>query len=201
MRRLCPKVSGQEAPKVPLMWSGDACWPFSYPRSSGSNQPLAGLPGVLGTRVPNGRVEGIRVCLRPRRESRRFIREGSGGAATHQTRPGARFIEYFREGRGVSLRLYLAQQFIEGTTLRARTREAGPFDDAGVAALLTQLLHIADYLHTLLPSNMPAPSLPRVICMRLAPPRSTQSPVAILWTHGDTARRPRSVDSCRASHC
>ncbi len=61
-----------------------------------------------------------------------------------------RFIASFQEGKGISTRLYLAQEFIEGAALQARL-EKGPLPEAELRELARQVLNILGYLHTLSP--------------------------------------------------
>src|SRR5438445_2901636 len=57
-----------------------------------------------------------------------------------------RFVESFREGEGPALRLYLAQELVEGEPLSDRLR-AGAIDEAEARAIARQLLQILRYLH------------------------------------------------------
>jgi serine/threonine protein kinase len=59
-----------------------------------------------------------------------------------------RFIASFQEGKGISTRLYLAQEFIEGTALHAQL-EQGPLPEAELQELARRVLLILGYLHTL----------------------------------------------------
>lgn len=66
--------------------------------------------------------------------------------------PGVpRFIASFQEGRGVGTRLYLAQEFVEGTSLLARLKE-GPFDQAAATDVARQVLAILERLHSCTPA-------------------------------------------------
>lgn len=61
--------------------------------------------------------------------------------------PGVpRFLSSFEEGRGVGTRLYLVQEFVDGTSLAARLRE-GPMPEAGVVAVARSVLGILAQLH------------------------------------------------------
>src|SRR6266851_403107 len=66
------------------------------------------------------------------------------GSISHPQVP--RMIESFREGDGPSLRLYLAQELVEGEPLSDRLR-AGAIDEAEARAIARQLLQILGYLH------------------------------------------------------
>ncbi|HYV65679.1 MAG TPA: serine/threonine-protein kinase [Myxococcales bacterium] len=57
-----------------------------------------------------------------------------------------RFVESFREGEGPALRLYLAQELVEGEPLVGRLR-AGAIDEAEARGIARQLLQILRYLH------------------------------------------------------
>src|SRR5438105_12719275 len=57
-----------------------------------------------------------------------------------------RFVGAFREGTGIHLRLYLAQELIEGEPLSARLRR-GPLKTDEVRALARQALEVLSYLH------------------------------------------------------
>ena len=66
------------------------------------------------------------------------------GSVSHPQVP--RFIESFREGDGPSLRLYLAQELVEGEPLSDRLR-SHVFDEAEGRVVARQLLQILRYLH------------------------------------------------------
>jgi hypothetical protein len=57
-----------------------------------------------------------------------------------------RYIDSFREGQGVGLRLYLASEYVAGETLAARIQRA-PLSGSEVLVLAQRLLDILDYLH------------------------------------------------------
>lgn len=57
-----------------------------------------------------------------------------------------RFIRSFSEGSGVSLRLYLASEFIEGESLAARIERA-PLPEAELFAVARRVLKVLTYLH------------------------------------------------------
>jgi Protein kinase domain len=57
-----------------------------------------------------------------------------------------RFVESFREGEGPALRLYLAQELVEGEPLSDRLR-AGAIDEAEARGIARQLLQILRHLH------------------------------------------------------
>src|SRR5205814_2798760 len=57
-----------------------------------------------------------------------------------------RFLGAFREGNGIHLRLYLAQELIEGEPLSMRLRR-GPLPLDQVRALARQALNVLAYLH------------------------------------------------------
>src|SRR5215470_8823654 len=57
-----------------------------------------------------------------------------------------RFVESFREGEGPALRLYLAQELVEGEPLSQRLR-SGAIDEAEARVIARQLLRILRYLH------------------------------------------------------
>ncbi len=57
-----------------------------------------------------------------------------------------RFIRNFSEGSGVSLRLYLASEFIEGESLAARI-DRSPLSEAELFAAARQVLAVLAYLH------------------------------------------------------
>jgi len=59
-----------------------------------------------------------------------------------------RFVESFREGEGVQLRLYLAAEFIDGEPLSARIAR-GPLGEAELREVATQVLRVLAYLHQL----------------------------------------------------
>ena len=61
-----------------------------------------------------------------------------------------RFVESFREGQGVGLRLYLAAEFIEGRALAERLRD-GPLPESEVFDLAEQALAVLAYLHAQTP--------------------------------------------------
>jgi serine/threonine-protein kinase len=57
-----------------------------------------------------------------------------------------RFLSSFREGDGPRLRLYLAQEFVEGETLAQRLTR-GALDEAACRDLARQVLRVLDSLH------------------------------------------------------
>lgn len=66
--------------------------------------------------------------------------------------PGVpRFVASFQEGRGIGTRLYLAQDFVEGTSLLERLAH-GPLAEAQVVDVARQVLAILDRLHTRVPA-------------------------------------------------
>src|SRR5262249_4116711 len=66
-----------------------------------------------------------------------------------------RFIRSFSEGSGVSLRLYLASEFIEGESLAARIERA-PLPESDLFAVARRVLNVLAYLH-----DRPPPLIPR----------------------------------------
>lgn len=65
--------------------------------------------------------------------------------------PGVpRLIAAFQDGLGVGTRLYLAQEFVEGTSLADRLR-AGPIDEGAAIAIARRVLEILDRLHSRTP--------------------------------------------------
>lgn len=66
------------------------------------------------------------------------------GSVSHPQVP--RLIESFKEGDGASLRLYLAQQLVEGEPLSERMR-SHVIDEAEARAIARQVLEILRYLH------------------------------------------------------
>lgn len=76
-----------------------------------------------------------------------FEREAATLQTLHHPRI-PRFIASFQEGEGVQLRLYLAAEFIEGEALSARIAR-GPFAEAGLRDVATQVLQVLAYLHKL----------------------------------------------------
>src|SRR5438270_9262327 len=57
-----------------------------------------------------------------------------------------RFVGAFREGAGIHLRLYLAQELIEGEPLSAQLRR-GPMAPAEARSIARQALEVLKYLH------------------------------------------------------
>lgn len=62
-----------------------------------------------------------------------------------------RFVESFREGSGVGLRLYLASELIEGESLAQRL-STKPLPETECVAIAEQVLDILGYLHTRTPA-------------------------------------------------
>ena len=62
-----------------------------------------------------------------------------------------RFVDAFQTGAGVSTRLYLAQEFVEGESLLHRLSSSGRIDEAQAKQLAAQVLAILEHLHNLNP--------------------------------------------------
>lgn len=78
-----------------------------------------------------------------------FEREGRVlGTLSHPRIP--RFVGAFQEGRGVHLRLYLAQEFVEGPNAAQRASTARFTEDEALG-LGDELLEVLEYLHGLSP--------------------------------------------------
>lgn len=60
-----------------------------------------------------------------------------------------RFVSSFQQGEGAFLRLYLASEFIDGESLATRLAERGRLPEDELLRLLTEGLHILQYLHGL----------------------------------------------------
>jgi serine/threonine protein kinase len=74
-----------------------------------------------------------------------FLREGQ--VLSSLQHPGVpRFVAAFSDGEGASLRLYLAQELVEGASLEAAIRDRS-FTVAEAKALAKEMLSILDYLH------------------------------------------------------
>jgi predicted Ser/Thr protein kinase len=76
-----------------------------------------------------------------------FEREAAMLKTLHHPRI-PRYIESFKDGEGVQLRLYLAAEFIEGESLSARIAR-GPLSGAELRDVAAQVLHVLEYLHKL----------------------------------------------------
>src|SRR5438067_7532504 len=57
-----------------------------------------------------------------------------------------RFVASFQEGQGPKLRLYIAQEFVEGESLLARIQR-GPLDEPACRDIARQVLEVLDVLH------------------------------------------------------
>ncbi len=90
------------------------------------------------------------------------------------------FVDAFQTGAGVSTRLYLAQEFVEGESLLQRLSSSGRIDEARAKQLAAQVLTILEHLHNL---------NPRLIHRDLKPANLIQRPDAkIALVDFDAAR-------------
>jgi hypothetical protein len=105
------------------------------------------------TRLDDGRVVCIKELLYRRmgafKEEELFRREAS---ILRQLRHPAipEYFGDFTQGEGKTFGLYLVQEFVAGRTL-AQEMETRRYSERDVLVLMTELLEILDYLHTLSP--------------------------------------------------
>lgn len=103
------------------------------------NVPLPGKPYcVIKQLRPNSTAPNV---LRMARDL--FKREAAtlGKIGSHPQIPT--LMDYFEDATG----FYLVQEFIKGLTLHQEVKRQGPFSEAGVKQLLSELMPMMEYLH------------------------------------------------------